>query len=117
MYVILFLIVFFTFLLIYQLFLACYSLKECLENSDQYQPYNDNNPVILSQQNAANIEVLKKRVDDLNGMKQTMNNLTQNVNKLNDEVDQLSQQQANYAQSLVGNTPPSISGTTSTTNV
>jgi uncharacterized protein YoxC len=111
MYIILFLIVFFAFLIIYQLILAHYSLKEGLENSDQYQPYNDNNATMISQQNAANIEVLKKRIDDLNGIKQTIDNLTQNVNKLNVQVDQLSQQQANYAQSLVGDTPPSISGT------
>lgn len=113
MYVISFLIIFFTFLLIYQL-LPSFSLKEGLENPPEYQPYDTaNNPMILAQQNAGNIEVLKKRVDDLNGMKQSIDDLTQNVSKLNDEVGQISQQQADYAQNLVGSTPPSISGTSS----
>jgi hypothetical protein len=115
MYVISFLIIFFTFLLIYQL-LPSFSLKEGLENPPEYQPYDTaNNPMILAQQNAGNIEVLKKRVDDLNGMKQSIDDLTQNVNKLNDEVGQISQQQADYAQNLVGSTPPSISGTSTDT--
>ncbi len=127
MNIILFLIVFFTFLLIYQIlpYLPSFTLREGLENEDttastttttsdttavEYQPYNSNDPMILAQQNAGNIEFLKKRVDDLNGMKQTIDNLTENVNKLNDEVGQLAQQQADYAQNLVGTTPPSVSG-------
>jgi hypothetical protein len=74
------LIIFFTFLIGYQLFLEILTfinqdnLVEGLENksTNEYKPYNPNDPnntLILAQQNAGNIEFIKGRIDDLDGVK------------------------------------------------
>jgi hypothetical protein len=122
------LIIFFIILISYQLILAIFgkSLLEGMENTDNstatsppvqtYQEYNTNDPnnpnsaLILSQQNAGNIEYLKQRVNDLIGLKQQVTDISLNVVALNDQVAGLVQQQATYAQSIAGNQPANISG-------
>jgi hypothetical protein len=122
------LIGFFIFLIGYQLFLALFSfmkkdnLIEGLEN-EEYKPYNKddpNNALILAQQNAGNIEVLKGRVDKIDASKYEMRSEIQK--KIKDEIepkflsmqtqiDGLVDQQAQYAQDMMGDTPPSLEGT------
>ena len=56
-------------LILYQV----YQVKEGLESggttpTTTYQPYDPNNPAILAQQNAGNIQVLKGQIDELNGI-------------------------------------------------
>jgi hypothetical protein len=76
------LIILFILLITYQLFISfnTNTLIEGLENTNtntntntqEYKPYNladPNNSLILPQQNAGNIEVLKGRVDTLDGIK------------------------------------------------
>ena len=60
-YVILFAIL----LLFLILFLHKTSLIEGIENQDEekYEPYSQNNPMILAEKNAANLEYLKSRLD------------------------------------------------------
>ena len=60
------LIVFFIILIIYQIFLAHFSnnVIEGLENYKEYDTNDPNNVMILAQQNAGNIEVLRKQFDD-----------------------------------------------------
>ena len=120
------LIIFFIILISYQLILAIWgtSVLEGLENAttttnvplQTYQEYNTNDPnnpnsaLILSQQNAGNIEYLKQRVNDLMGLNQQVTDISLNVVALNDQVTGLVQQQATYAQSIAGSQPANISG-------
>ena len=108
----------------YQIFLALFPDKvvEGLENvtspatssPDQYKPYNlsdPNNSLILPQQNAGNIEVLRGRLDKFDGINQKIDVIQRNVDTMQVQMDGLVQQQAQYAQELAGDTPPTITGT------
>ena len=119
------LILLFVFLLVYQIYLDIFSSKliEGLETnsssttsstSQEYKPYNLNDPnnsLILSQQNAGNIEVLKGRIDTLDGMNKKVDNIQLSVDAMQVQIDSLVQQQADYAQELAGSTPPDVTGT------
>jgi len=79
-----------------------------------YQPYNLNDPnssLILSQQNAGNINFLKGRIDELSGIKKDVDDLKQNVSSMQSQIDGLVQQQADFGTQLAGPSPPDISGT------
>jgi len=124
------LILLFLFLLVYQVYLVndtfgsnTYSSKliEGLENEEEnipttqeYKPYNLNDPnnsLILPQQNAGNIEVLRGRIDTLDGVKKKVDDIQQSISSMQVQIDTLVQQQAEYAQDLVGTTPPTVTGT------
>ena len=117
------LIVIFVCLLVYQTFLALFPNKliEGLENetssetkSKEYQPYNVSDPsnaLILAQQNAGNIEVLKGRIDEFDGVKEKLDTMQQNINSMQVQMDGLVQQQADYAAEIAGSTPPTVTGT------
>jgi hypothetical protein len=119
------LILFFVFLLVYQIYLDIFSSKliEGLEtnssttsssSSQEYKPYNLNDPnnsLILSQQNAGNIEVLKGRIETLDGINQKVDNIQLSIDAMQIQIDGLVQQQADYAQELAGSTPPTVTGT------
>ena len=80
----------------------------------EYKPYNLNDPnnsLILAQQNAGNIEVLKGRVDGLDGVKRRVDDMEQSIDLMQTQIDGLVQQQADYAQEIAGSTPPEITGT------
>jgi hypothetical protein len=79
-----------------------------------YQPYDTkdpNNAIILAQQNAGNIQVLKQQMDDLYGMKQQVLDLSNNIITLQGQVNDLVSSQQDYATQMVGSTPPQITGT------
>lgn len=119
------LILFFIGLIGYQLVLALSgnNLIEGLENnttsksSNEYKPYNTDDPnnqnsaLILSQQNAGNIEVLKGRIDGLDGVKARVDTMQQNIDSMLVQIDALVQQQADYAADLAGNEPVEVTGT------
>ena len=87
------------------------SLKEGL---DEYQDYNTNDPnnaLILAQQNAGNISVLKTRVDALDGINDKVTNLQSQVDEMSAQIDDLVQQQVDFGQDLAGDTPADITGT------
>ena len=118
------LIILFTILIAYQINLAFSSNKmvEGLENSTSsrkdYQPYNINDPnnsLILSQQNAGNIEVLKGRMDDYSDLQNNINNkvvtMQQSIDSMQTQLDGLVQQQADYAQDIAGSAPVEVTGT------
>ena len=97
-------------------------LIEGLENGDtttssstqEYKPYNLNDPnnsLILAQQNAGNIEVLKGRIDGLDGVKKRVDDMQQSIDSMQTQIDGLVQQQADYAQEIAGSTPPEVTGT------
>ena len=112
------LILLFVFLLVYQIYLDIYSsnlIEGLTTNSDASsdKPTNltEPNSLILSQQNAVNIEVLKGRVDILDGMDKKIDNIKLSVDAMQVQINTLVQQQADYAQELAGSTPPTITGT------
>jgi len=97
-------------------------LIEGLENGDttsssttqEYKPYNLNDPnnaLILAQQNAGNIEVLKGRIDGFDGVKKRVDDMQQSIDSMQTQIDGLVQQQADYAQEIAGSTPPEVTGT------
>lgn len=104
------LIVFFMFLILYQLFLAS-NLVEGFEN--EYKPYDINDPnnaLILAQQNAGNINYLKGRLDNFDGVYQQVQDLSGNVQSLQTTVDGLIQAQKEYADQMTGGTAPEVTG-------
>jgi hypothetical protein len=106
------LILFFSILLLSQIFLANTSY-EGFENNNEYQSYNLNDPnnvLILAKQNAGNIDFLKQQVDTLNKMKTTLDDLTSRVTNLEQNVVDLMQQQKDYANELTGGEEVDISG-------
>ena len=113
------LIIFFIFLILYQIILASDIIKanvplvEGLEN--QYQSYDTNNPnnaLILAQQNAGNIAYLKESIDNIQGLYQEVQDLSGNVQNLQTQVNGLLQAQQSYASQMTGGTTPEITGTT-----
>ena len=107
-FVIKILIGFFIILLIHQIFLG--TVIEGLEN-ETYQEYdtkNTENQMILIQKNSGNIEVLRKRVDEMSGLTQKVQELTSNVASLQTQVDGIVQ--ANVEMSKNYQTPPEITG-------
>ncbi len=119
------LIVAFTILLVYQWATSNVkpSIVEGLENENgngqstatsEYQPYNVSNPnnsLILAQQNAGNIEVLKEKIDALNGVNAKVDRMQENIDLMQSQINGLVQQQSEYGQQLAGSTPPTITGT------
>jgi len=116
------LILFFTILVIYQIFLASFgdSIIEGLTsdntNNTEYKPYNTNDPnnaLILAQQNAGNINVLHQQMIELNGLNQQVQDLSGNVTTLQEQVTNLVNSQNDYASQMTPSTAPDITGTTS----
>lgn len=73
-----------------------------------YQPYNSNDPnnaLILSQQNAGNIEYLKGRVIDLEKSTTKIDEMSKNMGSMQTQIDSLVQQQAEYVNSISAPAP------------
>jgi len=80
-------------------------------SSQQYQPYDTNNPnnvLILAQQNAGNIQVLKQQMDSLSGLKKEVTDISGNVATLTEQVTSFMQQQQKSANALLPSSPPKI---------
>lgn len=114
------LIIFFSLLIFYQLFLEHFT-NQLIEGMDnEYQNYNTNDPnnvMILAQQNAGNIQVLKQQLDTLLSLDQEVKDISGNVVLLQQQVNDLVQAQQNYATQMAPATTPEISGATTTTDV
>jgi methyl-accepting chemotaxis protein len=94
------LILFFSILLIYQIFLANFNLIEKFDNNCQYDTNNPNNVGILSQQNAGNIDALKKQIEQLLPLNGKVQDLSGNVTNLSKQIESLIQSQQQYAESV-----------------
>lgn len=109
------LILFFITLIAYQL-LSCEREREGFqEGMDEYKDYNTsdpNNAMILAQQNAGNIAVLKKQMDEIMGFKDTIVDICGNIVSLNDQMNAIVQAQADSVQQVNGGQPIAVSGTT-----
>jgi len=86
------------------------SLKEGLDEYKDYDTNDPNNALILAQQNAGNISVLKTRVDTLDGINDKVTNLQSQVDEMSSQINDLVQQQADFGQDLAGDTPADITG-------
>jgi hypothetical protein len=116
-----FVIYFFVFLLIVQLFVVLQPKAKMLEgfeekstNNELYKPYNmndSNNALILAQQNAGNIEVLKGRIDNVENIKSKVDTMQQSIDSMQTQINGLVQQQSEYASEMAGSKPVEISGT------
>jgi len=111
------LILFFIVLILYQIFLAYFenNIIEGLTNKE-YQPYNTNDPnsaLILAQQNAGNISVLKEQLDELNGLNKEVQDISGNVVELQSQVSQIVAAQQNYASQV---STPKVTGAVSSSS-
>jgi hypothetical protein len=114
------LIAFFSLLIIYQLFLEHFTNKIIEGMDNKYQDYNTNDPnnvMILAQQNAGNIQVLKQQLDSLLSLDQEVKDISGNVVLLQQQVNDLVQAQQTYATQMTPASTPEISGATTTTDV
>lgn len=105
MFLIRILIIFFIILIGFQFVSSFFTLKEGLTTkpNSTYKPYNVNDPnnaLILSQQNAGNIEYLKGRLTDLDTMKGNVDSVSKNMSAMQTQIDALVQQQAQYANDI-----------------
>lgn len=103
MFLIRILIIFFILLIGFQFISSFFSLREGLTTTTTYKPYNANDPnnaLILSQQNAGNIEYLKGRITDLDTMKGKVDSVSKNMSAMQTQIDALVQQQAQYANDI-----------------
>jgi 50S ribosomal subunit-associated GTPase HflX len=101
------------------------SLRENITNNEvsntQYQPYSGNDPMILAQKNAANIQYLQEKLAELQKLEKNFNSLDSSVNENTTNIKKLAQYQANHITqatgiSASGTLPPSISKLSSITN-
>jgi hypothetical protein len=105
------LIILFILILSYQIFLAhFYNFLEGLENYQEYDKNDPNNAMILAQQNAGNIEVLRRSLDDLTGIKKEVEDISGNVVTLTGQVNDLVQAQQDYISQVTPAEPPEITG-------
>jgi hypothetical protein len=94
-----YLIIFFSLLIIYQIYIY-FSVREGLENGSsnnnnvKYQPYNTSDPAILSQQNAGNIMSLQTDISncDCSGIKTQITNLSSQVQTMQNQLNSYSKQ-------------------------
>jgi len=119
------LIIFFIILIIYQIFMPQIMYMYNFNNniiegmdsnpSQQYQPYDTNNPnnaLILAQQNAGNIQVLKQQVDKVLGLDKEVQDISGNVVTLTSQVTKLIESQEQYAKNNLPDSQPKITGAT-----
>jgi peptidoglycan hydrolase CwlO-like protein len=70
------------------------------KDSNSYQEYDGNDALILSKQNAANIEFLKQKFDEINGIQNEVGDISGNVAALQTQVDGLVQGQQDYTNNV-----------------
>ena len=106
------LIIIFIVLIISQIFLSHFSdsVIEGLENYKDYDTNDPNNVMILAQQNAGNIEVLKQEFQKISGLKQEVDDISGNMVNLTKQVDDLVQAQADYLAQNLPAEPPEVTG-------
>jgi hypothetical protein len=104
-------------LILYQVFLAYFKNMgiEGYENksNNDYKPYDKTTPenaLILAQQNAGNIEVLKGQLGDVMDIRGKVDDLSGDVDNLQETVDGLVQAQKDYVNDLNGGVEPQITG-------
>ena len=107
------LIIIFIILITYQIFLAHFSdsIIEGLEDYKEYDTNDPNNVMILAQQNAGNIEVLKQEFEKISGLKQQVDDISGNMVNLTKQVDDLVKAQDDYLKEKLPADMPEVTGT------
>jgi hypothetical protein len=88
------LIVCFLLLLMIQIYLAFITLEGF---EGEYKEYDKNDPMFLSKQNAANIDVLKQRIDKMFGLESSVSKLNTRVDLIETHLKDSSQANADIA--------------------
>ena len=101
-----FLIILFASIILYKILSFIFFGKIIEGMTDEYQEYDKNDPLILAPQNAGNIDYLKSRMDELNGVKNDVNEVKQSMQTMQIQIDELVQQQADMAVELSGGGEP-----------
>jgi methyl-accepting chemotaxis protein len=107
------LIVFFIFLILYQILLATGSVVEGLENASSGDSSSPCSSSILAYKNSAAIQILQDQVNKLLGLDKEVQDISGNVTALNQQVAALVNQQAQAATQLAGNKPLMTTGLSS----
>lgn len=107
------LIVFFIFLILYQILLANGSVVEGLENASSSDSSSSCSSSILAYKNSAAIQILQDQVNKLLGLDKEVQDISGNVTALNQQVAALVNQQAQAATQLAGNKPLTTTGLSS----
>jgi hypothetical protein len=90
-----------------------YSVVEGLENKDNtYKEYDPNDPMILSQQNAGNIAVLKKQMDEILALKEDVYDMSLNMVEMAGQINDFAESQKQTADDTIGTEDPNITGAT-----
>ena len=100
------LIIFFTSIILYKMILLIGKSFKLIEGMEDYKEYNSNDPMILAQQNAGNIEYLKSRMNDVENVKGDVDTMKQDMKTMQIQIDGLVQQQADMATELSGGGEP-----------
>jgi hypothetical protein len=88
MYLIQFITVFFSLLILFS-FINYFTKPRIIEGaSGEYQNYSDD-PLILAKKNAANIDILKKKVDEISGLSATVKTNTEAIDKNSQSITSL----------------------------
>jgi hypothetical protein len=102
------LIVCFLLLLIIQIYLA-FTTIEGFEG--EYKEYDKNDPMFLSKQNAANIDVLKQRIDKMLGLETSVSKVNTRMDLIESQIkDAKSQSNADIAELSKPKQDISVSG-------
>lgn len=107
------LIAFFSLLILYQIFLENFTEQITEGMTNEYQDYDTNDPknvMILAQQNAGNIQVLKQQLDSLLELDKEVKDISGNVVLLQEQINNLVQSQETYATQMAPATTPEITG-------
>ena len=88
------LIVCFLILLVIQIYLA-FTTIEGFEG--EYKEYDKNDPMFLSKQNSANIDVLKQRIDKMFGLEESIGKLNTRVDLIETHIKDTSQANVDIA--------------------
>lgn len=115
------LIIFFLFLIIYQIVCTFYGnavgiteefklFKKKKSSSKDDDCNSDCNAAILAQQNAGNIAYLKERMAEVQSMYKELQDLSGNVQNIQSQVNTIVQSQQEYANQTTGGEPPEITG-------
>ena len=78
-------------------------------NITKYQSYPED-PLILAKQNAANIEYLKQRINDIDSVKKDVKKNTDDITNLGKQVNAILESQAKQAIKATGGKPMTITG-------
>ena len=92
-----------------------FSVIEGLEDKSgggEYKEYSGDDPMILSQQNAGNIAVLKKQMDELLALKEDVYDMSLNMVEMSGQINDFADAQKQTSDDTIGTEDPNITGAT-----